>query len=104
MLYFRGVVLMYHGHFDGNGYPYGKRGKEIPFMARVCAIADSYDGMVSRKSYREGITGSQAFDIIKNETGRQFQPELVECFIRCRREIERIDLMMNGKEKSGGFL
>lgn len=104
MPYFRGVAVMHHEHFDGNGYPYGKKENEIPFMARVCAIADSYDGMVSWKSYRESMTGSQAIDVIISESGRQFQPELVECFIKCRREIERIDLMVNGKEKNGAYL
>ena len=97
MPYFRDVAVMHHERFDGKGYPYGKKGMEIPFMARVCAVADAYDGMVSWKPYRESVPRNQAIDILENEAGRQFQPELVECFIRCRKEIELIDLMMNGK-------
>ena len=88
---------MHHERYDGTGYPYGKKGKEIPFMARICAVADAYDGMVSWKTYREGMSREQAFAILKKESGRQFQPELVECFLQCKKEIERIDIMMNGK-------
>lgn len=45
MPYFRQVATMHHERVDGGGYPYGKKGDEIPFMAKVCAIADAYDGM-----------------------------------------------------------
>ena len=95
--YFRDVATMHHERYDGTGYPYGKKGKEIPFMARICAVADAYDGMVSWKTYREGMSREQAFAILKKESGRQFQPELVECFLQSKKEIERIDIMMNGK-------
>lgn len=95
MPYFRDVATMHHEYFDGTGYPYGKKGEEIPFMARICAVADAYDGMVSWKTYREGMKREKAFNILKEESGRQFQPELVECFIQCKNEIERIDITMN---------
>ena len=92
--YFRQVAVMHHEWFNGNGYPYGKKGEEIPFMARVCTIADAYDGMVSWKAYKEHMTVEQAFEVLKKEAGRQFQPELVECFIKCRKEIEQIERKM----------
>ncbi len=97
MPYFRDVAVMHHEHFDGNGYPYGKKGEDIPFMARVCAVADAYDGMVSWKTYKKSLSNSQAFDILIKEASRQFQPELVECFVKCKKEIELMDLMLNGK-------
>lgn len=97
MPYFRDVAVMHHERLNGEGYPYGKTEKEIPFMAKVCAIADAYDGMVSWKPYRESMTSKQAIEVLIEESGRQFQLELVECFIRCRKEIELIDLIMNGK-------
>jgi len=95
MSFFRGVATMHHERFDGKGYPYGKKGKEIPFMARVCAIADAYDGMVSWKPYREPIPRPQAMSILKNEAGGQFQPELIRCFQNIGKQIERIDLAVN---------
>ena len=91
------IVLMHHERFDGKGYPYGKKGTEIPFLARVCAIADAYDGMVSWKPYRDSLTGDEAVERMQAESGRQFQPELVECFVKCRKEIELIELAMNGE-------
>ena len=94
MPYFRQVAVMHHERLDGNGYPYGKRGDEIPFMAKVCAIADTYDGMVSWKAYRESITSDQAMEFLKKEAGKQFQPELVECFIKCKRDIEILEKTM----------
>ena len=96
MPHFRDVAVMHHERVDGKGYPFGMKGDEIPFMAKVCAIADAYDGMVSWKPYKESLTGDQAMDILLEESGKQFQPELVECFIKCREEIEKVDRMMNG--------
>ena len=60
-------------------------------------MADTYDGMVSWKPYRERISGVDARKILQKESGRQFQPELVECFIKCGKEIELLDITMNGK-------
>lgn len=97
MPYFRQVATMHHERLDGKGYPYGKMGDEIPFMAKVCAIADAYDGMVSWKAYKERLSRDQAFDILQKEAGRQFQPELVECFIKCRKKIETIELTLIGE-------
>lgn len=98
MPYFRDVAVMHHERVDGLGYPYGKEGDEIPFMARICAVADAYDGMVSWKTYRESMTMDKAMDVLLDGAGKQFQRELVECFIGCKEEIELINLRMNGTE------
>ena len=97
MPFFREVAVMHHERWDGSGYPYGKKGTEIPFLARVCAVADAYDGMVSWKPYRDSLPGKEALEILKKEADKQFQRELVECFERCRSEIEILDITMNGK-------
>ena len=97
MPYFREVAVLHHERWDGSGYPYGKKGTEIPFLARVCAVADAYDGMVSWKPYRDSLSGKEALEILKKEAGRQFQKELVECFEKCRSEIEILDITMNGR-------
>lgn len=97
MPYFRDVAVMHHERFDGRGYPYQKKGNDIPFLARVCALADAYDGMVSWKPYRDSLSSSEAFEKIQEERGSQFHPEIVECFIKCRKEIELIELIMNGE-------
>ena len=99
MPYFRQVAVLHHERIDGKGYPYGKKGEEIPFLAKVCAIADAYDGMVSWKPYKESMTAGRALEVLKSESGKQFQPELVECFVACREEIEQINRKMNGNDK-----
>jgi len=95
MPFFRGVATMHHERYDGTGYPYGKKGKAIPFMARVCAIADAYDSMVSWKTYGERMSRPQAMSILRNEAGGQFQPELIKCFLSIGKQIEKIDLAVN---------
>lgn len=93
---FRDVAVSHHERVDGKGYPFGIKGEEIPFMAKVCAIADAYDGMVSWKPYRESMSSEQAFQALREAAGTQFQPELVECFVRCREKVEENDRMING--------
>jgi putative two-component system response regulator len=78
------IAVYHHERFDGEGYPEGKRGKEIPIGARICAIADTYDGIVSWKPYKKKqTTKEEAVQIIEGEAGGQFQPELVEIFREC---------------------
>lgn len=78
------IAVYHHEHFDGTGYPEGLKGKDIPLGARICAIADSYEGIVSWKPYKKKQTTSQeAAEIIESEAGKQFQPELVEVFKKC---------------------
>lgn len=78
------IAVYHHERFDGGGYPEGKRGKEIPIGARICAIADTYDGIVSWKPYKKKqTTKEEAVQIIEGEAGGQFQPELVGIFKEC---------------------
>lgn len=71
-----------HERFDGNGYPDGIRGKEIPFEARVIAVADSFDAMMSDRPYRRALTQKQAEEELSRNSGTQFDPELVEIFLK----------------------
>ena len=97
MHFFRETAVSHHERWDGSGYPEQKKAYEIPFLARVCAIPDTYDGMASWKPYRESMSSEQALQRIKEEAGKQFQPELVDCFLRCKDEISLLDVKMNGK-------
>ena len=92
-------ALYHHERYDGSGYPHGLSEQDIPLVARIIAIADAYDGMVSWKTYRESMDSEQAVNVLINEAGRQFQPELVECFIACREKIEQINQMTSGNDK-----
>jgi len=71
----------HHEKWNGGGYPDGKKGDEIPLLARVIAIADVYDALRSERSYKTPFTREKAKEIILEENGRQFDPELVDVFL-----------------------
>lgn len=75
------AVIGHHERYDGQGYPRGIGGKDIPLMARILCIADSFDAMVSKRSYKEEMAVDKALHIITNEAGRQFDPQLAPIFV-----------------------
>jgi putative nucleotidyltransferase with HDIG domain len=75
-------ILYHHERYDGTGYPSGLKGKKIPLYARVIAIADTYDAMTSRRSYRRNISRENAIAEIIKVKGTQLDPELVEIFLK----------------------
>lgn len=78
------IALYHHERYDGKGYPKGLIGEEIPLGARICAIADTYDGITSWKSYKKRqTTKEEATEIIVKEAGKQFDPVLVDIFVQC---------------------
>ena len=74
------IIKFHHEHFDGNGYPYGKKGEEIPIGSRILAVADAFDSMVTPKTYRNQVTPREALKNIKELAGKQFDPAVVEVF------------------------
>jgi HD-GYP domain-containing protein (c-di-GMP phosphodiesterase class II) len=76
------VALAHHERFDGNGYPAGLRGVKIPLEARVLAIADSLDAMVSSRPYRDALPFSVARAQVIRRAGSQFDPNIVETLVR----------------------
>ncbi len=108
------VAISHHERWDGNGYPghidpltqkvlpgfenedgmaRGKRGKEIPFFGRIVALADVYDALSCRRCYKDAWNESDVLDNIRSESGKQFDPELVEVFLECIdtfRQIEKL--------------
>lgn len=78
------IALYHHERYDGGGYPLGLKGDEIPLGARICAIADTYDGITAWKPYkRKQTTKEEATEIIVKESGKQFDPMLVNIFLQC---------------------
>jgi putative nucleotidyltransferase with HDIG domain len=75
------MVLQHHEHFDGKGYPHGLSGNAINFGARILAVADSYDAMISDRPYRDGLPLERVIEILQEESGRQFDPVVVEALI-----------------------
>ena len=83
-----GWVLSHHERPDGNGYPAGLSGSEIPPEARILAVADAYEAMVADRTYRMGIGPERAREELENGAGTQFDPLVVEAFLRF---LERAD-------------
>lgn len=77
------ITAMHHERFDGRGYPYGKKGEEIPFEARILAVADTFDAMTTTRSYRKGLTIEEAREEILRNIGTQFCPVAATKFIEC---------------------
>jgi len=74
-------VLHHHERWDGNGYPAGLAGEDIPRMARIMALADTFDAMSSNRAYRSGLQREKVFAEFRKCAGTQFDPELVEPFL-----------------------
>ena len=72
----------HHEKWDGTGYPKGLKGDEIPLLGRIMAIADVYDALVSVRPYKKAFAHEEAIEIILNGRGTQFDPNLVDIFIR----------------------
>ncbi|MBQ2923962.1 MAG: HD domain-containing protein, partial [Anaerotignum sp.] len=75
------AVIGHHERWDGRGYPRRIAGEDIPLSARILCIADSFDAMVSKRSYKDAYGTERAISIVKNEAGRQFDPQLAELFV-----------------------
>lgn len=81
-------VLSHHERYDGTGYPFGIKGKDIPIIARIINLADSYDVMTHARVYKNPISKKKAIEEIRKCSGTQFDPEIVEYFIKNISEIE----------------
>ncbi|MHB1485921.1 MAG: sensor domain-containing diguanylate cyclase/phosphohydrolase [Saccharofermentanales bacterium] len=75
-------VLYHHERWDGRGYPNGVKQSDIPIEARIIALADAFDAMTTKRSYREAMTEEQAINEIKLCSGTQFDPEIVDVFLK----------------------
>lgn len=83
------VAHFHHERWDGSGYPKGLKGEEIPLEARIMAIADVYDALVSKRVYKEKFSFEESYKIIKDGMGTQFDKSLEVYFDRARENLEK---------------
>ena len=87
----RNLAGYHHEKWDGTGYPYGIKGEDIPLSARVMAVADVFDALVSRRSYKEPMPYDKAIDIIREGAGKHFDPVIVQAFLNADEEVRRVE-------------
>jgi putative two-component system response regulator len=77
----REIALSHHEKWDGSGYPLGLSDTTIPLSGRIAALADVFDALTSRRPYKEAWSVTDAVDLIRNNRGRHFDPDLVDLFL-----------------------
>ncbi len=84
------IACYHHERWDGKGYPKGLKGREIPLSGRLCAIADVYDALTSKRVYKKEWSHEETMKIMVEGKGTQFQPELIEAFQSIQYQIQEI--------------
>lgn len=92
------IARYHHEWFDGSGYPCHLKGKEIPYEARIMAVADVFDALVSERCYKEPISAEEAYVIIKDSMGTHFDPDLFDTFNNC---FPRLKEYYQSEKKAG---
>jgi HD-GYP domain-containing protein (c-di-GMP phosphodiesterase class II) len=95
-----GAVRHHHERWDGLGYPKGLRGDRIPRLARIVAIADAYDAMVSDRPYRVALSHEQAFAELRRGRGTHFDPEMVPVFLGL--DFRAFEALRGAEQVQGG--
>jgi len=85
------IIVAHHERFDGKGYPYGLKGEQIPLESRIIAIADALDAMTTTRVYRPAFNRQAAIDEIARCSGTQFDPQLVDVFLKIAPTLNIVD-------------
>ena len=93
------IAHYHHEKWNGKGYPSKLAGKAIPIEARIMALVDVFDALVSKRCYKEKMNFDDAFHIIEESLGTHFDPDLGELFLKCRLRLEQFYNGIEEKEK-----
>jgi len=85
------IALTHHEKFDGSGYPKGLKGAAIPLIGRIVAVADVYDALISARPYKMAWPVEEALDYLKQQSGKHFDPECVDAFLKRYDKIKNIE-------------
>ena len=86
----KNLAHYHHEKWNGKGYPEGKAGEDIPLSARIMAVADVFDALVSRRSYKDPFSFEQACDIIREGAGSHFDPLVADAFLSAQEEAKKV--------------
>ena len=84
------IAYSHQEKWDGSGYPEGMKGEQIPISARLMAVADVYDALISRRVYKNPLPHAQAVEIIRQGSGSHFDPNVVDAFIVLQDQFREI--------------
>jgi two-component system response regulator RpfG len=84
------IALGHHEKFDGSGYPNGLHGEDIPLVARVVAVADVFDALVSKRPYKHAWPLAEGVEFLKSQRGRHFDPRCIDAFLADPKKVEAI--------------
>ena len=96
----RNLAHYHHEKWNGKGYPDGLSGTDIPLSARIMAVADVFDALVSKRSYKDGFPFEKAMSIIKEGRGEHFDPAIVDAFVNAGDEVRQIMESHMGREET----
>ncbi len=82
------IAYCHHERYDGSGYPRRIGGDKIPLSARIITLVDAYDAITSQRRYKPARSHQQAVDLVRNESGKHFDPVLVDAFLRCHEQFD----------------
>ncbi|MEI6207861.1 MAG: HD domain-containing phosphohydrolase [Desulfuromonadales bacterium] len=94
------IAMTHHEKWDGSGYPKGLKGKEIPLVGRIVAIADVFDALTSKRPYKQPFPIEKALAIIREDSGSHFDPAVVDAFFACKEEILSIKEKFSEEQES----
>jgi putative two-component system response regulator len=100
----REIALSHHERWNGKGYPEGLVGEAIPISARLMAVADVYDALISKRPYKEPFTHKEAVAIITQERGQQFDPDVTDAFVASVGDFQQIAMQYADHEENIGVL
>lgn len=97
------MARSHHERFDGKGYPDGLSGQNIPILARILAVADTYEALTAERSYKQAMSHEQAYNLITQEAGVQFDPQVVATFQRVHEDIAQAAIQLKNQAKTQGL-
>jgi PAS domain S-box-containing protein len=97
------VAFYHHERWDGTGYPSGKKGEDIPLSARIVSVADVYDALTSKRSYKPALPHDEAVAVILSERGTHFDPDVVDVFSQNLDPFKRIHMLESFREHPAGI-
>ncbi|HEY3284170.1 MAG TPA: HD domain-containing phosphohydrolase [Armatimonadota bacterium] len=92
------AVGAHHERWDGNGYPHGLKGDEIPLAGRIVCLADGYDALTSDRHYRKAMEEDEVHELIMSQRGRQYDPQVVDALFRALPKVKPVIVSLNQQE------